>query len=220
MIDPGLLVLAITAGFFAFFTPCSVALIPGYVGFLVKQDAGNSALRGIKVGLVSAAGLLTVFMGLGLLISIFGNFIAPYTFWVGVISGGGLIILGLYLLSGRTIYLPIHQSATEEKGIKGYYLFGSTYGLASLSCTLPVFLLIMSQALLVGGGKSGLTIFLIYSLTAAAFMAVVAFGAIVFKDIVNSYLKKLLPIIVKTSPFLIILAGAYIIYFQLKAFYF
>ena len=80
MIDLGLLTLAFTSGIFAFFTPCSVALIPGYVGFLVKSDKGSNILRGIKVGLVSATGLLSIFMGLGLLISLFGNFIAPYTF--------------------------------------------------------------------------------------------------------------------------------------------
>jgi len=124
------------------------------------------------------------------------------------------------MLSGRTIYLPIHQSTSNQRGIKGYYLFGATYGLASLSCTLPVFLLVMSQALSVGGGKSGLIVFLIYSLTAAAFMAIVAFGAIVFKDFVQINLKKVLPLIIKASPFLIIFAGAYMIYFQLRAFYF
>jgi len=219
MIDIGLLTLAFTSGIFAFFTPCSVALIPGYIGYLVKSDEGSSSLRGIKVGLVSAAGLLTVFMGLGLLISLFGNFIAPYAFWVGVIAGAGLILLGLYMLTGRTLYIPIPRSTSNQKGVRGYYLFGATYGLASLSCTLPVFLLVMSQALLVGGGKSGLTVFLVYSLTAAAFMAFVAFGAIVFKDVVEKNLKRALPVILKLSPYLIIFAGAYMIYFQLRAFY-
>ena len=220
MIDIGLLILAFTSGIFAFFTPCSVALIPGYIGYLVKSDKGSNALRGIKVGLVSAAGLLSVFMGLGLLISIFGNFIAPYVFWVGVMSGTGLVVLGLYLLTGRTFFISISHATSKQKGIKGYFVFGATYGLASLSCTLPVFLLVMSQALSVGGGKSGLAVFLIYSLTAAAFMAVVAYGAITLKDLTQRYLKKMLGVILKLSPYLIIFAGVYMIYFQLRAFYF
>ena len=219
MIDPGLLLLAFTSGIFAFFTPCSVALIPGYVGYLVRADKGSNTWRGIEVGLISAFGLLTVFMGLGLLISLFGNFIAPYIFWVGVVSGTGLVILGLYLLTGRSFRLSIPHATSNQHGVKGYYLFGATYALASLSCTLPVFLLIMSQALSSGGTQSSLTVFFVYSLTAASFMALTAFGAITSKDLVEKYLRKALPVITKASPILIIFAGVYLIYFQLRAYY-
>jgi len=219
MIDIGLLAIALTSGLFAFFTPCSVALIPGYIGFLIKSDEGSNVWRGIKVGLISAFGLLTIFMGLGLLISLFGNFIAPYTFWVGVISGIGLILLGIYLLSGRSFSLPLPHATSNQHGLKGYYLFGATYALASLACTLPIFLLVMSQALSSGGSGSSLAVFLVYSLTAASFMALTAFGTLTSKDLVSKYLKRVVPVVVKTSPFLIILAGAYTIYFQLRAFY-
>lgn len=219
MIDTGLLILAFTSGIFAFFTPCSVALIPGYVGYLVKSDESRNTWRGIKIGLVSAAGLLTVFMGAGLLVSIFGNFIAPYTFWVGVISGVGLILLGIYLLTGGVFTLALPHFKSQDGGVKGYYLFGSTYALASLSCTLPVFLLIISQALSVGGGRNSLLVFLVYSLTAATFMAITAFGAITAKNLVARYLNKALPVITRASPILIIFAGIYLIYFQLRAFY-
>lgn len=219
MIDIGLLAIAFTSGIFAFFTPCSVALIPGYVGFLIKHDEGNNVWRGIKVGLISALGLLTIFMGLGLLISIFGNFIAPYTFWVGVISGTDLILLGFYLLSGRSLNLPVAHSTNNQRGFQGYYFFGATYALASLACTLPIFLLVMSQALSSGGTQSSLIVFLVYSLTAASFMALTAFGTLTSKDLVSKYLKQAVPVVVKASPLLIILAGIYIIYFQLKAFY-
>ncbi|MBI2028217.1 MAG: hypothetical protein HYT07_01275 [Candidatus Levybacteria bacterium] len=219
MIDSGLLILASTSGIFAFFTPCSVALIPGFVGFLVKTDDEGKILRGVKVGLVSALGLLTVFMGLGLLISLFGNFIAPFTFFIGVTAGVILIILGLYLLAGKTIGVAIPNSIGENRGVKGYFLFGATYGLASLSCTLPIFLLVMFQALSVGGAKAGILIFLIYSATAASFMALTAFAAILSKDLVRNYLGKALPVVTRLSPILIILAGMYLIYFQLRAFY-
>lgn len=218
MIDTGLLILAFTSGIFAFFTPCSVALIPGYVGYLVKSDEGKNTWRGIKVGLVSAAGLLTVFMGAGLLISIFGNFIAPYIFWVGIIAGIGLILLGIYLLTGGVLTVALPHQKRQDGGIKGYFLFGSTYAFASLSCTLPIFLLIISQALSVGGGRNSLLVFLVYSLTAATFMAATAFGAITAKDLVTRYLNKALPVILKASPILIIFAGAYLIYFQLRAY--
>lgn len=220
MIDYGLLVLAFTSGIFAFFTPCSVALIPGYIGFLIKKDTGSGVLRGIKVGLMSALGLLSVFMGIGLLVSVFGNFIAAYSFWIGVVAGSGLIILGIYLWFGKSLTLPIPHTGSGRGGIGGYYMFGATYALASLSCTLPIFLLIISQALSSGGARSSLIVFLIYSLTAASFMAATAFGAIRSKDLVAHYLKRALPLVTRLSPFLIIIAGVYMIYFQLRAFYF
>lgn len=219
MIDVGLLAVAFTSGIFAFFTPCSVALIPGYIGFLVKTDDGNNVWRGVRVGLISALGLLTIFMGLGLLISLFGNFIAPYAFWVGVISGTGLILLGVYLLSGRSFNPPLPHLTSNQRGLKGYYLFGATYALASLACTLPIFLLVMSQALTSGGTYNSLIVFLVYSLTAASFMSLTAFGTLMSKDLVTKYLKQAIPVVTQVSPILIILAGIYIIYFQLKAFY-
>lgn len=77
----------------------------------------------------------------------------------------------------------------------------------------------MFQALASGGFQQGLIIFGIYSLTTATFMVVTALISVFAKNLITKSIKSVLPIIIKVSPYIIILAGLYLIYFQLKAFY-
>ena len=60
--------------------------------------------------------------------------------------GAGLIMLGGLLASGRDLFslaprvAQRFRAASRRRGLGGYVAYGAAYGLASLGCTLPVFL--------------------------------------------------------------------------------
>lgn len=220
----GLLSLAFASGIAVFFSPCAVALLPAYVSYTIRGESNQESnlskgLVGLRFGLLAALGVLTVFLLLGVAFSLVGNFIAPYAKWVAMATGVGLILLGFYFLAGKKLTLPIPHSVTGNKGYSGHYLFGVAYALGSLGCTLPIFIIVVSQALSLGSFSLGMLTFLVFSSGAVLLMVAASVGATVSKTIVSNYLRVLMPVINKVSPIIIILAGAYLIYFQINAFY-
>ena len=221
----GLLILAFTSGVAVFFSPCSVALLPAYVSYnlsdqTIKGSSFTKSLIGLRFGILAALGVLTVFLLFGAAFSLLGNFIAPYARWVAIVTGVGLIILGIYLFFGKKLTLPLPHNFTPNRGFSGHYLFGVAYALGSLGCTLPIFIIVVSQALSLGSFGLGMLIFLVFSTGTILLMIAASVGATVSKEIAARYLNILVPVINKVSPIIIILAGAYLIYFQLRAFYF
>ena len=55
--------------------------------------------------------------------------------------GLGLVGLGIFMLAGRTITvnLPKLSKGTDSRELSSVFLFGISYALVSLSCTLPLF---------------------------------------------------------------------------------
>lgn len=225
MISIGLLIIAFSSGVAVFFSPCSVALLPAYVSYnlsdqVVKGSGFTKSLIGLRFGTLAALGVLTVFLLFGAAFSLLGNFIAPYARWVAMATGAGLILLGSYLFTGKKLTLPIPHSVSGNKGYSGHYLFGVAYALGSLGCTLPIFIIVISQALSFGSFSLGMLTFLVFSAGTILLMIAASVGATVSKTLISNYLNVFMPVINRVSPIIIILAGAYLIYFQLKAFYF
>ncbi len=220
----GLLSLAFTSGVAVFFSPCAVALLPAYVSYTIRGETNQESnlakgLVGLRFGLLAALGILTVFLLLGVAFSLVGNFIAPYARWVAMATGAGLILLGFYLFTGKKLTLPIPHNVATNKGYSGHYLFGVVYALGSLGCTLPIFIIVVSQALSLGSFRLGMLTFFVFSAGTILLMIAASVGATVSKAVVSNYLNILMPAVNRISPIIIILAGVYLIYFQINAFY-
>jgi copper chaperone CopZ len=92
------------------------------------------------------------------------------------------------------------------------YLYGVTYAIASLSCTLPVFLVVVGSAAAFGGIAASLAMFIAYGLG----MAVVLLGAALFQGAVARWLRTVMPYVQRVSAVLLILVGLYLVVYQLQ----
>lgn len=218
-----LLVFSFLAGFSSFFSPCSVALIPAYVGYALRGGQQNPTLvsktkKGLFYGALTATGIIVVYLVFALAVSIVRNIVGPILFYFALGTGVLLIIAGTLMFFGKGVGLEISLPFTRRLPPNlGFLTFGLAYGLGSLGCTLPLFLLVSANALSSENFKLSFLHFifflgpitlLIIGFTLASFFAKVA---------VARFLARLTPVIVRFSPLVIILAGAYIIYFQLRA---
>jgi cytochrome c biogenesis protein CcdA len=91
--------------------------------------------------------------------------------WLGTTVGVGLIGLAGLLAAGRTITFPLATSAlrrlrpaTSKLGLSGYLAYGFAYGLASLGCTLPVFIGVVGTSLQLHGLADAVGQFLLFGL--------------------------------------------------------
>lgn len=224
VIDPVLIVLAFSAGMIAFLNPCGLAMLPSYVSYYLSRENGQSImsksiLQGIGFGAIMTLGFVSVFATGGAILSYLGSRVIIYSFWMTLIIGVILILLGFLMLINRSFSLtmPIKNpiKAPVKKGYSSIYLFGVGYAIASLSCTIPIFIMVVSTALSTGGFVNGTLIFLAYSLGMGSVMILLSIAVATSKELILRHLNSAMLYIKRISALILIVAGIYLIYFQL-----
>lgn len=96
----------------------------------------------------------------------------------------------------------------------GFFLFGVAFGASSLSCTLPIFLMVVGSSVAAGDFSGGLLQFVSYILGMGSVMLLLTLGiALVKGGVVVGTLRRILPYVQKISAILLLLAGGYIVYY-------
>jgi cytochrome c-type biogenesis protein len=241
------LALAFGAGLLATLNPCGFALLPAYVSYVVGQDTANrkatawaQTLRGGLLGLPLAAGFLLVFVVAGGVLAAGGRLLAHLFPWVAILVGLGLVALGGWtLLSGRIPEIPglvtladaVGRPRTPAQGrsdarveaqgrvgdLRAAWAFGLGYGLSSLGCTLPVFLLVVGSAVAASGWVSALLVLAAYAAGMLLVLLAVAMAASTLRDLLRQYVMPLLRWVQPMAALLVIAAGVYIVIYQLRA---
>ena len=102
------------------------------------------------------------------------------------------------------------------QGVKTYFLFGIGYGMASLGCTLPIFLVLVEGSAIKSQGFSiGLFQFFSYSLGMGAVLTSLALSLAVFKGGLAIYFRRVLPYMGRIAGALLLVSGSYQIYYWL-----
>jgi cytochrome c-type biogenesis protein len=212
--DPASLSLSFTAGFLAALAPCALPMLPGYVAYYMNLGQGRrSPLTYLMYSLSTVAGFLSVYLLVGALpsfgISRLAERIGAATPYLGVL----LVLVGLAtVFSDAFRWVPAVGSFTPKNvGVRALLLYGAGYGLATMSCSLPVFLLLVLQSAGadgVGGVAAG---FLAYGLGAAAVMVPLTFAVAYSNQLVVERFMGLLPYVKKLSALMLVAAGLYMV---------
>lgn len=210
------------AGLQAFFAPCSIALIPAYVGYYVKEETSannkiQQLLFGLKAGSLASLGLISVYVAFGIILAFFGRLIAPVFPWIEFTTGGLLIFMGVSTLLGYEFAVkPPVVLEVHADGAKRFYLFGVAYAFGSIGCTLPIFLLVVFQSLAQRGMVGGFVNFVAYALAMSSLMIIFSLIASLSKSAMRKFLLKYMSVIQKSAGILILVAGVYLIYLALQ----
>jgi len=212
--------LAFSAGALASVNPCGFAMLPSMVSFYLGQGEDDYAARsgwqrareGLALGAVVTAGFLLVFVVAGVLVSLGAGSIARVFPWATVLIGAALVVLGLWLYLGRS--LSVRVPHLEAARVAGSPRAMFVYGVASLGCTLPIFLIAVGAAL-TAGPVGSLALFVAYSLGMGLVLTAVALGAALFRGVVSTTLRRVLPYVQQVSALLLVVAGAYLLWTDL-----
>lgn len=216
--------LAFSAGTLASVNPCGFAMLPSMVSFYLGQGEDDYAARslwrragdGLVLGAMVTAGFLLVFVLAGALVSLGAGSLARFFPWATVVVGAVLVVLGLRLYLGRglSIRMPYLQATRVAGSYRAMFVYGVAYALASLGCTLPIFLIAVGAAL--GAGPLGsLALFVAYSLGMGLVLTAVALGAVLFRGVVAATLRRTLPYVQQISALLLMVAGGYLLWTDL-----
>jgi cytochrome c biogenesis protein CcdA len=176
--------------------------------------AARSRMRaGLLFGGVATLGFLATFTLVGLPVALLAPALTPAFGWVAAGVGLGLVALGLATLAGVRITLPLRSFSPEGTGLGGFFLFGVAYGIAALSCTFPIFLVVVSLALLSGGFLAAVAAFSAYALGKGAVMILVTVLSTASPAAVEGRIKRLLPRFDQAMAAVLIASGAFITYY-------
>jgi cytochrome c-type biogenesis protein len=223
---------AFGAGMVSAVNPCGFAMLPVYLTlYLGAQDSEfrqkSVFLRLLKafwIAFVVTAGFALLFGIVGAIVSAGGSFLMGIVPWFAVVVGVGLMVLGVWMLLGNTLsshfFLTVAGKISDPRkmSVFGFFLFGIAFGATSLSCTLPIFLMVVGSSVAGGDFGAGLLQFLSYILGMGSVMLILTLGIAVVKEgVVVGTLRKILPYVQKISALLLLLAGGYIVYYWLSS---
>lgn len=219
---------AFAAGMVTTLSPCGIAMLPAYISLYLGAEENPQTISpwriGVRAGWLSlmvTTGFVTLFATIGTIISLGGEFVIKIVPWVTVLIGVSLFLLGVRLLTGGALYFAIlsrlasRLTMSNRKGA-GFFVFGTAYGITALSCALPVFLVVVGSTLALKGFTDSLLQFLSYALGMGFIISIVTFGTAFFKEGIRRWLHRLAPVVVRFNGLLLILAGAYILYYWFK----
>jgi cytochrome c biogenesis protein CcdA len=215
-----LLATAFTAGLVSTVNPCGFAMLPAYLGYFIGLDDQNvdrpAALRrALVIGGVVSAGFLVVFGITGAIIVAGLRSVATYIPWVALVVGVGLIILGVALLRGYylNVRLPQVKSVRRERKYGAIFMFGVSYALASLSCTLPIFLSLVAGTFTQSSFFGGFAAFLAYGAGMSLVLLGITLAMALGKDSLVKRLRSASKHVNRISGVVLILAGGFIVWY-------
>ena len=218
---------AFSAGVVSAVNPCGFAMLPAYLGLymstsIYEKDSthyGKMILKGLFIGCCVGLGVLSLFLFVGLITGFALNFIRSIMEWVGLLLGVGLITIGIWLMNGGRLYTSltarIGQSIGNPTQIsrKGFFLFGVSYGVASLSCTLPIFLSVVGINLNGSSIYDSMMQFALYGAGMGSMILFVTLSMAILKGVMIRYIKLALPYVERIGFFLVVLSGMYIVFY-------
>lgn len=215
----GLLAFAFIAGTVATANPCGFALLPAYLARQIGMDQPDTQtptaiIRALLVGAVTTAGFLLVFGTVGTAISLGARSFTRVVPWVALAIGVALLVTGLAVLAGKhiPIRLPAIPRSTGRGGYTSVLLFGLGYGVASLSCTLPIFLAVIGTAI-TGDPLTSTLSFAAYGAGMGTMLTALAVAAALSRTGLANATRRILPHISRISGALLAAAGAYVVYY-------
>jgi cytochrome c-type biogenesis protein len=213
------LTFAFTAGLVATINPCGFAMLPAYLSYFLgteEAEALNEKTgigRAIITGLTVSSGFVAVFSIIGVLVSAGLSAVRQVVPWLTIFIGCALIALGIAFIFGYRlrIFLPNFREGPNNRNLKSLFLFGVSYAIASISCGLPTFIVVVSTS--ASNFTTGLISFFAYSIGMALVLTALTISLAIARQSLLVKLRLFLPKVDRLAGSLMIMAGMYLVVF-------
>lgn len=212
--------LAFAAGLVAVANPCGFAMLPAYLSFFLGvegqgDDARAGLSRALAVGLSVSIGFAVTFAVITAVIrNVTGN-VLDWSPWVSVVIGVAVVALGVALLAGKE--LKVNLPRLDRGGRSGSFgqmaLYGVSYAIVSLGCTLPTFSVYVTSTINRNSWVSGIAVFLAYAGGFTLLLVSLTIAIALARQGLVRSVRRSLPYIQRISGGLLVAAGLYVAYY-------
>ena len=135
--------------------------------------------------------------------------------WISIVIGAALLVLGVAMLFGfeLSVRLPRLDRGGRERTIRSMFVFGVSYAIASIGCTLPLFLGPVAGTFSRDSYLDGVLVFAVYGLGMALVLLTLTVGIALARTSIVRGLRSVQPYIGRVAGGLVALAGAYVAYY-------
>lgn len=188
--DFTLVVPAFVAGILTFLAPCTLPLVPAYLGFIsgtsaedLKDPAKLSTMkrRIFLNGVFYVLGFSAIFITFGVLAGFLGSALAPYRIWLTRIGGIVVILFGLFMLNVFKIPFLLSEKQLRIPGVLkrgrpiSSFALGAAFGFGWTPCVGPILGSVLLLASASATALEGGFLLLVFSLgLAIPFLAIAA----------------------------------------------
>ncbi|WP_067430896.1 cytochrome c biogenesis CcdA family protein [Nocardioides jensenii] len=217
------LAFALAAGTLAAVNPCGFAMLPAYLSlFVVGADQEARPTAAASVGrALTATGSMT--LGFVAVFGVFGLVLTPVASsvqrWLPVVTvaiGVVLLVLGLMLLAGRTVTVHVPFLRLSKDPVANPFamvLYGISYAIASLGCTIGPFLVVTATTFRAGNTATGVAAYTAYAVGMGLVVGVLAIGAALMNQTAVGALRRVAPYLTRLSGALLVLVGVYVAWY-------
>jgi cytochrome c-type biogenesis protein len=211
--------LAFGAGMVATINPCGFAMLPAYLSYFVGTPSPGRAPaslgRAAVVGAAVTAGFALVFAVVGTIVSHASQTLLDYVPYVTVIIGVVLAVLAVAMLRGfePTLRLPKLDKGGGSREVGSMFLFGVSYAVASLGCTIGPFLGVTASTFREESTLSGIATFVVYGLGMGVVVVSLTFYTALARTGLVNALRRATPYMNRVAGAVLLLAAAYVTYY-------
>lgn len=140
--------LSFLRGLVAAVNPCGFILLPTYLMYFLGMQGSMPGTqratirRALLVSAALSAGFMSVFLVAGLISYHFTSWINQNAKYATAVIAVGLIALGMAMLGGYRLPIstPKIDAGGRTRGVGSMFVFGIAYAVASIGCTIGLFL--------------------------------------------------------------------------------
>jgi cytochrome c-type biogenesis protein len=208
-------------GMVATVNPCGFAMLPAYLSYFLGLEDSEAdepratVAQAVQVAGAVAGGFLAVFALAGAAVELTSLPVYENVPWVSIVIGLGLLLLGSAMLFGfePNVRLPRLDRGGRERTIGSMFVFGVSYAVASIGCTLPLFLTAVAGTITRDSVLDGALVFAVYGLGMTLLLLGLTVGIALARTSIVRWLRRAQPYIGRVAGGLVALAGAYVAYY-------
>ena len=216
------LLIAFSAGFISFLSPCVLPLIPGYISYISGQTLDEIIEDNKSVLLKTiffSVGFSIVFVSFGITASFIGKFLINYSNQLRIIAGLIIILFSLQLIGLINLKILNSEARFFTKNYRNNLIFpvivGMAFGFGWTPCIGPILGSILALAAIEENISKGILLLSFYSLGLA--IPFIISGVLIDKFLFFSKsFRKYISTITKVGGAILLLTGIAILTGQLQ----
>jgi len=221
-LDSDLLGLAFARGMLASVNPCGFVLLPTYLMYFLgieatgdSPDQQASVRRGLLVGSAVSAGFVAVFVLVGVIAEFIDRWILRNAKYATGVIGVVFIVLGVAMLAGyRPRFATPHLDAGgRSRSVTSMFVYGIAYAVASLGCTMPIFLPIVFGAGRREGVATGFANVVLYGLGMSLVVVALTVSLALANQVLLRVLRTAMRYVDLLAAAFLVVSGLYLLYY-------
>jgi cytochrome c-type biogenesis protein len=214
--------LSFIRGLVAAVNPCGFILLPTYLMFFLGLEGARPGTqratmrRALLVSASLSAGFLLVFLIAGLISYNFTTWINQNSKYATVVIGAALLVLGVAMLFGYKLPFmtpSIRTGDTPERTVRAMFVFGIAYAVASIGCTIGLFIATVFNASARDGIVAGVGNIVAYGAGMALLVSALTIALAFANTGLLKFLRSGLRYVDRIAAAFVIVSGVYLLWY-------